>query len=85
MRSLLVMFISIVLALTLASCADAEATESRIYSQTYSAKLYSGGDVVEEWHGISNYNRWSSQYITLYIDGKQVSVMGGPLVIRDES
>lgn len=75
------MFVPVALALTLASCASSEATESR----TYSAKLYSGGDVVEEWHGISNYTRWSDQYITLYIDGEQVSVMGGLLVIREES
>ena len=75
------LLIPVVLALALTSCADAEETESR----TYSAKLYSGGDVVEEWHGISNYTRWSDQYITLYVDGEQVSVMGGLLVIREES
>ena len=75
------MLVPVALALTLTSCASAEATEGR----TYSAKLYNGGNVVEEWHGISNYARWSDQYITFYIDGEQVNVMGGPLVIREES
>jgi len=76
------LLIPVALALALASCADAEATESRT---SYSVKLYSGGDVVEEWHGISSYTRWSDQCITLHVDGEQVSVMGGPLVIREES
>lgn len=75
------LLIPVALTLALSSCADVDATESR----TYSAKLYIGGDVVKEWHGISNYTRWSDQCITLYVDGEQVSVIGGLLVIREES
>lgn len=77
------LLVSVALALALASCGDA--VEEPAESRTYSAKLYSGGEVVEEWHGISNYRRWSDQYITLLLDGEEVNVMGGPLVIREES
>lgn len=77
------LLVSVALALALASCGDAVAEPAE--SHTYSAKLYSGGEVVEEWYGISNYRRWSDQYITLILDGEEVNVMGGPLVIREES
>ena len=77
------LLVSVALALALASCGDAVAEPAE--SRTYSAKLYSGGEVVEEWHGISNYRCWSDQYIILLLDGEKVNVMGGPLVIREES
>ena len=77
------LLVPVALALALASCGNAVAEPAE--SLTYSAKLYNGGEVVEEWHGISDYRRWSDQYITFWLDGEQVSVMGGPLVIREES
>lgn len=85
------LLISITLTLMLALCAltlmaalSGIARAKSAKSRTYNIKLYNGGEVVEEWHGISKYTRWSDQYVTFLLDGEEVKVIGGTLVIREE-
>ena len=67
--------------LTLSSCAISSRDDYGP-DETYKVTLYSGGEVVDEWTGVTSYTRWSQDFIELRVDGESVYVSGGPLTIE---
>ena len=52
----------------------------------YKVTLYSGGEVVREWDGVSDYTRWDDSGVEIHADGESFLICGGPIVIEhDES
>ena len=73
--------IIIALLIALPSCSsDAEAHAS----QTYKVTMYSGGEIVREWHDVSDYVRFSETGFRLEFDGTYADVVGD-VVIEVES
>jgi len=69
--------IIIALLIALPSCSsDAEARER----QTYKVTMYSGGEVVREWHGVSFCNRYSDGITRLEVDGTYIDVVGDVVI-----
>ena len=50
---------------------------------TYKVTMYSGGEAVREWHGVSDYVRFSECGFTMMVDGTYIDVVGD-LVIEPE-
>lgn len=63
---------------TLTSCGVIDNSEGAPYDVT----LYSGGSVVREWSGVSNYVRWGDVCTGIEVDGESVTIIGGALVIE---
>ena len=68
---------ALVACLALPSCGSCE-TEG-----PYKVTLYSGGEVVREWDGVSDYTRFDRQCMEIHVDGESFVLCGdGPIVIE---
>ena len=70
-------FFAIAVLMAVSSCTS----DTKGYAKdTYKVTMYSGGEVVREWHGVSDYVRFSDVGFTLTVDGTYVGVVGDVVI-----
>ena len=70
----------VVLSLIMTSCQFDTEEHTRA---AYKVTMYSGGEAVREWRGVSGYTRFCDDGVTLSVDGTYVSIIGD-IVIEPE-
>lgn len=76
-RAAMALIVTALLTLTSCTIDDSE-------GGPYDVALYSGGSVVREWSGVSDYTRWDDVCTGIEVDGESVTIVGGALVIEGE-
>lgn len=70
------------IAIALSACLLLSSCGSEGPEGPYKVTLYSGGEAVREWDGVSDYIRWDDQCVEIHVEGESFVVCGGPIVIE---
>ena len=80
-KRIIVRCVGVVLAIAVLIAVSSCASDTKGYAQdTYKVTMYSGGEAVREWRGVSGYTRFSEVGFNLAVDGTYVTVVGDVVI-----